>query len=142
MIKLYFFGIIVFFITACSEPKIQKGHPVIQAYSNAYNEKNIEAMRTLMHPDIEWVAIEGNDIKVHVSGKETLAKEMENWFENPNLPKGALRDWSISGNNIAVTETAYWTTDKGEEKSQSALTVYELENNLVRRVYYFPETKA
>lgn len=140
MIKLLFLSICAIFVTACSQPPVQKGHPVIQAYSNAYNEKDISAMRALMHADIEWVGITGNEIEVHVSGKETLAKEMESWFENPKLPKGSLRDWSINGNNVAVTETAHWTTDTGEEKSQSALTVYELEHDLVRRVYYFPDT--
>jgi len=77
MIKLYFLSILALFTTACSQPNIQQDHPIIQAYSNAYNEKDIEALRSLMHPDIEWVAIEGNQIEVHVSGKEILAKEME-----------------------------------------------------------------
>jgi len=141
MIKLYILSIIMLLLTACSQPVTQAGHPVIQAYSNAYNEKDIIKLRSLMHPDIEWVAIEGNEIEVHVSGKETLATEMEKWFENPNLPKGSLRDWSMNGNNVAVTETAHWTSKDGDKKSQSALTVYELENDLVRRVYYFPATK-
>lgn len=140
MIKLYFLGILAFVLTACSQPTVQQGHPIISAYSNAYNEKDITTMRALMHKDIEWLGVTGNDIEVHVSGKETLAKEMESWFENPKLPKGAHRDWSINGNMVAVTETAYWTTDDGEEKSQSALTVYELKNDLVRRVYYFEAT--
>lgn len=141
MIRLYLLTFIALTLTACAQPAEQPGHPIIQAYSNAYNEKDIIALKSLMHPDIEWVAIEGNEIEVHVSGKETLATEMESWFENPNLPKGKHRDWSINGDNVAVTEIAYWTTKDGEKKSQSALTVYELENNLVRRVYYFPETK-
>lgn len=141
MIKIYFLGIIAVLTTACSQPAVQQGHPVIKAYSNAYNEKDINALKSLMHANIEWLAVTGNEIEVHVSGKETLATEMESWFENPNLPKGKHRDWSINGNNVAVTEIAYWTTKDGEEKSQSALTVYELKDGLVRRVYYFPETK-
>ena len=140
MIKLYFLGILALAFTACSQATVQQGHPVISAYSNAYNEKDITTMRALMHKDIEWLGITGNDIEVHVSGRETLAKEMESWFENPKLPKGALKDWSINGNTVAVTETAFWTTDDGEEKSQSALTVYELKDKLVRRVYYFEAT--
>ena len=141
MIRLYFLTLVTFFLLACSQSTQQEGHPLIQAYSNAYNEKDIKSLRALMHPDIEWVAVNGNDIEVHVSGIETLAAEMEKWFENPDLPTGSHRDWSINGNNVAVTEIAHWTTKEGEKKSQSALTVYELENDLVRRVYYFPQTK-
>jgi len=141
MIKLYFSIIIVLCLTACTQASTPEGHPVIQAYSNAYNEKDIVSLRALMHPNIEWVAVKGNEIEVHMSGKEPLAAEMEKWFENPDLPTGSHRDWSINGKNVAVTEIAHWTTKDGEKKSQSALTVYELENDLVRRVYYFPETE-
>jgi len=141
MIRLCFLGLTALFLTACSQPIKQEGHPVIQAYSTAYNEKDIVTLKSLMHPDIEWVAVEGNEIEVHLSGKDNLATEMEKWFENPDLPTGSHRDWSINGNNVAVTEIAHWTTKDGEKKSQSALTVYELEHDLIRRVYYFPETK-
>lgn len=141
MIKLYISILAAFFLLGCTQAATPEEHPIIAAYSNSYNEKDIETMRALMHPHIEWVAINGNETEVHMSGKEALATEMESWFENPNLPKGSLRDWSINGDTIAVTETAHWTTKDGAEKSQSALTVYELENDLVRRVYYFPETK-
>lgn len=142
MIKLYFSIIVTLFLMGCSQASAPEGHPKIAAYSNAYNEKDIATMEALMHPDIEWVGISGNDIEVHISGKDTLVKEMTAWFESPKLPKGALRDWSINGDYIAVTETAYWTTDAGEDKSQSALTVYQLEDDLIRRVYYYPDTKG
>jgi len=98
-------------------------------------------MTSLMHPDIEWVAVEGNDIEIHISGKESLTKAMQDWFKNPKLPQGSLRDWSLNGDHVAVTETAYWTNDAGEDKSQSALTVYQLKDGLIRRVYYYPATK-
>lgn len=135
------------FLISCSQPAVngsqppaQKGHPIIQAYSQAYNDKDIGTMEALMHPNIEWVSISGNEIEVHVSGKATLSKEMQEWFKNPKLPKGSLRDWSLNGDYVGVTETAHWVSESGEEKSQSALTVYELKDNLVRRVYYYPQT--
>ena len=51
-----------------------------------------------------------------------------------------IRDRSLNGDYVGVTETAHWVNDEGEEKSQSALTVYELQENLVRRVYYYSQT--
>jgi hypothetical protein len=44
----------------------------------------------------------------------------------------------VSGSFIAVQERAFWTTDKGKEVSQQSLAVYELQDGLIRRVYYFP----
>lgn len=95
-------------------------------------------MSALMHPDIEWLSVKGNEIIVEESGKQALSTSMAEWFQSPNLPKGNLRDWNLNGDYVAVTETAAWTSDAGEDKSQSALTVYELEDNLIRRVYYYP----
>lgn len=138
MIRLYFLLITAFIFTACSQAAVQEGHPVIQAYSNAYIAKDIDTMRSLMHSDIEWLNIKDNEIEVHLSGKESLTKEMENWFANPQQIEETQRDWSVSGNNIAVTEVATWTTNKGKKRSQSALTVYQLEDGLIRRVYYYP----
>jgi len=140
MLRSYILILLACLLMNCTQASSQEGHPIIQAYSNAYNEKDIETLKALMHPDIEWIGVTGNNIEVHVSGKDTLAKEMETWFENPKLPKGTLRDWSLNGNHVAVTETAHWTTDAGDKKSQSALTVYQIENDLVRRVYYYPAT--
>jgi hypothetical protein len=138
MTRYIIVGLTALYLTACAQPAVPETHPIISAYSQAYNDKDIETMSNLMHPDIEWVAVEGIEIDVHVSGKDTLTEAMQGWFENPDLPKGSLRDWSDNGDYVAVTETASWTDDTGTEKSQSALTVYELEDRLIRRVYYYP----
>lgn len=137
MFKHILLGLSFILCVNCSA-QAPSSHPIIAAYSQAYNDKDIKAIQAAMHPDIEWAAITGNEIEIHVSGKDALSKEMQSWFENPDLPKGSLRDWSINGNFVAVTETASWKTKTGGMKTQSALTVYELENNLIRRVYYYP----
>ena len=140
MIRIIGVCLTAFFLFGCSaEQSLEtQDHPLITAYSQAYNDKDIAAMTAFMHPDIEWLSVTGNKIVVEVSGKEALSTSMQEWFENPDLPKGKLRDWSLNGNYVAVTETAFWTTKEGEDKSQSALTVYELEDALIRRVYYYP----
>lgn len=138
-------GLIVFAILlagcTANETRQAKNHPLISAYTQAYNDKDLPTMTALMHPDIEWLSVEGNNIEVHVSGKASLTASMKEWFETPDLPKGTLRDWSVNGNYVAVTETASWTTDEGLDKSQSSLTVYELEAQLIRRVYYYPSVE-
>ena len=136
------------FLFACSQsgaPEMQNSeaqspntHPIISPYSQAWNDKDIQSMSALMHPNIEWISVDGNTIKVEISGKEALVKEMTAWFESDALPSGSLKGWSFNGDYVAVTETAHWTNKEGEAKSQSALTVYQLDNNLIRRVYYYP----
>lgn len=130
-----------FILSACSqvEPAVTpEPHPVVLAHVDAFNRQDAKAMAEVEHPDIEWLTAIGSEILVEVSGRESLTKSMEEFFESPTQITGTLRDWSINGNYIAVTETAHWSTSAGEAKSQSALTVYQLEDNLIRRVWYYP----
>ena len=125
-------------LSACTKPDSSHAHPIVAAYSESWNEKDVQKMAALMHPDIQWLSVKDNAITVEVSGKSSLVAEMQEWFNGLDLPSGSLRDWSINGNYIAVTETAAWTDKSGTAQSQSSLTVYELEDKLIRRVYYYP----
>lgn len=125
-------------LTGCSPAVDADAHPMITAYSDAYNAKDLESMQALMHPDIEWLSIVGNDIELAVSGKDALSEAVTSFFEDPNMATGTHEGWSLNGDHVAVTETAHWTDKEGQARQQSALTVYQFENNLIRRVYYYP----
>lgn len=128
-------------LAACAQLPSQPSHPLVAAYSESWNERDVQKMSALMHPEIQWLSVEGTSIVIEVEGKPQLVAAMQEWFVGANLPLGSLRDWSINGNYVAVTETASWTDDSGTAQSQSALTVYELQDNLIRRVYYYPSVK-
>ena len=84
-----------------------------------------------------WLSVTGDDIEVALQGKAALTEVVLSYFEDPNLATGSHRDWSLNDDYVAVTETAHWTTKSGAKKSQSALTIYELEGNLIWRVYCY-----
>lgn len=98
-------------------------------------------MQAHMHPDIEWLSVTGNNITVEVSGKDNLSEAISSFFDNPNMATGTHQGWSVNGDYVAVTETAHWTDKNGHAASQSALTVYQFEDGLIRRVYYYPAQK-
>lgn len=135
--RLIFLFVTIFILSSCSKPETNDAHPIVAAYTDAYNDKNLEVMSSLMHPDIEWLSVNDSTISVEAKGKTVLSDAMKGYFADPNMPTGSLRDWSVNGDYIAVTETAHWVNKTGESKSQSALTVYQLEDDLVRRVYYY-----
>jgi len=129
--------LMVLCLTACSD-KAAAPHPVIEAHVAAFNAQDLEAMQAQEHPDIEWLTVNASVMNTDVNGRDELALIMEDMFASPTQFTGRLRDWSVNGKHVSVTETAYWTDENGEAQSQSTLTVYELEDNLIRRVYYFP----
>lgn len=135
---LLFIGLLIGAFSLNANEGISQQTKIISAYSAAWNAKNLDEMAALMHPDIEWLSVVGASVKAETKGKVQLVNALNTWFESPNLPTGSLRDWSINGNFVAVTETASWLDDANQAKSQSSLTVYELEDNLIRRVYYYP----
>lgn len=94
-------------------------------------------MQSLMHPNIEWLSVNGNNINVEINDKAALSEAILSFFENPNMATGTHKGWSINGEHVAVTETAHWINDKGQANQQSALTVYQFEDKLIRRVYYY-----
>ena len=136
--KQYFLATALLF-SACSQSETPKqGHPLILAHVHAFNAQDTQAMAKVEHADIEWYSVNGSEISVEVSGRDNLTKYMEGYFKSPTKTTGSLRDWSINGDYVAVTETAKWQTASGEDKSQSSLTVYHIEEDLIRRVWYYP----
>ena len=123
-------------LMACA--KAASSHPVIIAHTEAFNAKDVTAMGRVEHPDIEWFSVSGSEISTEVSGRDNLAEMMAGYFKGSPSVTATLRDWSINGDYISVTETAAWTTKDGAEKSQSSLSVYQLEDGLIRRVWYYP----
>lgn len=128
-------------LTACIEanaPISQVPETIISEHVRAFNAGDVAAMSKMQHPDIEWLSVTGSEISTEVAGRDALAKNMTTYFKSPTKVTGTLRDWSVNGNYVSVTETASWTAKDGTRKSQSSLTVYQLEDNLIRRVWYYP----
>lgn len=138
-IRCFLFIVILFsLLTAHAHEPDTKESLIVAQYSKAWNKKDLNAMATLMHPDIEWLSVVGSKISVESKGKTHLLKTLEDWLVSTNLPQAHLHDWSINGDYVAVTETASWTDKSNQLQTQSALTVYELKDNLILRVYYYP----
>lgn len=139
---LFLVGLLI--VSACVDaraPEHAVPKSIISEHVRAFNEGDAEAMAKMQHPDIEWLSVSGTSVSVEVAGREALSKNMEEYFKSPTKVTGKLRDWSVNPPYVSVTETASWTAADGTPKSQSSLTVYELKDNLIRRVWYYPSVK-
>ena len=133
-------SIVILFVTfllwGCSPS--DEAHPVISSHGEAFNAGDIEAMSSLQHPDIEWFAVDGSEMRLEIAGRDALAEMLVAYRNSNPTVTGTMSDWSQNGPYIAVTETASWTVKDGANRSQSATSVYEMEEGLIRRVWYFP----
>jgi len=131
------------FLTACIQPVSEQANAelpksIISEHLRAYNAGDAEAMAKMQHPDIQWLMVDGNTISVEVAGREALMKSMKSYFQTRTKVTSRLRDWNVNSPYVSVTETVSWAASDGRQKSQSSMTVYELEDNLIRRVWYYP----
>lgn len=114
---------------------------LIEAYVDAFNRKDLATMRDMMHPDIEWLSVSGSEMQTVMSGKEALSKDLEGMFDSGFEIRSSTSVIQQTGPHLVTVETARYPDDKGGEASQSSIAVYEIgEDNLIRRVWYFPES--
>ena len=127
-------------LTGCNamDPETAVPKSIVAEHVRAFNAGNVEAMTKMQHPNIQWLSVKGNAVSVEVSGRAALAKNMTEYFKSPTKVTGTLKGWNVNTPYVSVTETASWTAKDGTKKIQSSMTVYELEDNLIRRVWYFP----
>lgn len=117
---------------------------VVEGFVAAFNRADVEGMIALSHPDLEWLSIEGAGIAVEARGTEALREAMTGYFASDAIrrPRSTLEAALATGPWVTVQERMTWQTAKGEQRSQVALAVYQLEGERVRRVYYFPSERS
>jgi hypothetical protein len=87
--------------------------------------------------DMQWLSVNGDRVAVETSGKSELIKAMDGYFKSCASCQSELTDITVLGNRVSTVEEASWRQN-GELRSQKSLAIYEFNNSLIRRVYYFP----
>lgn len=113
-------------------------YAIISSYIEAYNQRDVQAMAALMHPDVEWLSVEGREVQVIANGRDDLVAQMRAYVASPSATTSTLEGAVANGPYLAVREIARWRRDDGSMAEQSSLAVYEIRDGLVRRVWYFP----
>jgi len=112
----------------------------VQAYVGAYNAHDIDAVLRLIHPDFVWLNLDGDEIKVEARGKDAIRAMLTSYFKGLPSARSEIESISTLGPWVSVRERAHWTGKSGP-KSQAALSVYEVRDGLLRRVWYYPSVK-
>ena len=132
-------------LTACTATKStderQSATPnkhvqTIRDYTLAFNNRDLETMLSLVSDDIQWLSIDGDQISEVTSGKTALSVELVSYFKQCETCRSRLENISATKNRVSATEIASWEAN-GQTRSQGALSVYEMKENRIVRVYYF-----
>ena len=108
---------------------------IVRLFVAAFNAHNVDAMLTRVSDDVRWMSIDGGKVQTETSGKNELAQEMAAYFENLPSSRSEIRHMQTVGGYVSVVEQATWLSGE-DEKSQCALAIYEVEENLISNVWY------
>jgi hypothetical protein len=120
-----------------SEPPPGAPAHVVRSFVAAFNARSIDDMLKLATDDVEWLSVDGTKVTVETAGKDALRTSMTAYFKRCPTCRSAVEIGPSTAARVAAIETASWQSQKGPRRQRS-LSVYELQNGLVRRVYYYP----
>lgn len=118
---------------------------ILQAYLAAFNAQDLDAMMELVSPHVEWVNHMKSGRTAKADGQSALRQQMADYFKAVPSVQMELEGLFTSGRIVSVRERATWSvtqTDGTKEVdvkfSSVSISIFETEENLIRRVWHFP----
>jgi len=138
----------VLMLMACSKaPSLPEGvarinavsqqEKIVRAFIEAFNAHDPEAMIALCAEDIRWGYATQTTHDFGGRGTAQLVQEMKTYFASISAVRSEISSLAVTGDTIAMAERVYWT-DAGIEKTQSSIAVYQLQDNRIQSVWYYP----
>lgn len=124
-----------------ARPNAAETSPALEAvheHMAAFNRHDVEGMVARVARDFVWLSVSGDEVTVEARGRETLAEGMRSYFASLPTVRSEVEENMVSGRFVVVRERATWTSDSGEERTQASLGVYEIDDGLIQRVWYYP----
>jgi hypothetical protein len=112
----------------------------VKAYVDAYNAHDVEGVLEHLHPEFVWLNVNGDAVLVEARGKTAIQTMLVGYFKSFPTARSEIESISALGPWVSVRERAHWTGKDGP-RSQAALSVYEVRDGLLRRVWYYPSVK-
>jgi len=120
-------------VVAADEPKAK----LVKSFVDIFSQHDLTGLLALTHAEVEWLTIDGSSVLVETRGQEALAASLRKYFEGCPTCRSTVDVSSVNGNFVSAIETAHWQS-KGKERAQASLSVYEILDGKVRRVWYYP----
>jgi len=114
---------------------------VVRRFVDAFNARELDALLALAHPEVEWLSISGSQVAVETRGREALGESLRGYFTSCPSCRSTVEIYQVVGTYVSALEHAEWDKD-GARLRQSSLSIYEIVDGLVRRVWYYPAVRA
>ncbi|MBI1762552.1 MAG: nuclear transport factor 2 family protein [Acidobacteria bacterium] len=113
---------------------------VVRKFEAAFNKHDVVALAALVTDDAQWLSIDGDKLSVETGGKAALETWLTGYFKSCPSCHSEFEAVMAADRFVTVHERAMWESKSGP-KAQRRLSVYELRDGLIRRVWYYPAEK-
>ena len=121
-----------------SGPGPQTPPDEVLALLEAFNRQDAEGMGRRVTEDVEVIYIDDNGrAETGTRSRTELVEQMRGYFEHFPDARSEAENILEVGRFLGVSESVSWTRD-GKAWSQRSLSVYEIRDGLIARVWYFP----
>jgi len=103
----------------------------------AFNAHDVPKMLTFVSAYIRWLTVEGEKVTAEAAGASQLEQSMTRYFRSVPTAHSELKQLVVSGHFVSAVEEAQWQA-AGESRRQCSLSVYEIREQKVKAVWYFP----
>jgi len=110
---------------------------VVKAFIKAFNDHDSEAMTRFCHDDIRWGYVDGVSVSIAGNNVQELKQQMTDYFTQYGDVESVAEKISVNNDVVSVLERVSWGKVE-ERKTQSSLSVYQLRDNRIQSVVYFP----
>jgi hypothetical protein len=109
----------------------------VELFINAYNQHDIEKMLKKTTEDVKWLYNINDKLLIETDGKDALRTAMIAHFNQHTQARSQIKQSLTLGDTVAVIEEAFSNDGK---RSQCALSIYQLHQNLIQSVTYYAAT--
>jgi hypothetical protein len=114
---------------------------LLRAYLEAFNRHDAEAVAAFCAEDFKWYSVDGDQTSTDASSRAQLRDWLVGYFKSFPTVRSEFLSVEQAGPYLTVRERPSWDNKEGKRVSQQAHGVYEIRDNLIRRVWYFPSVK-
>ena len=112
----------------------------IPGFVDAFNRGDVDRMLEHLTVDASWYYVQDGTIIPEARGHAALRESLGAYFQHYATVESSLGECLENGPYRATIETVTWL-EEGTRTSQRALAVFEIDNELIQAVYYFPAVR-
>lgn len=113
---------------------------LVEQFVAAFNDRNLTRIAELADDSLEWLSVSGSKIAVETAGEPALLESLKSYFASCPTCSSKVEIFAVRGPFVSTVERATWK--RGDQlMSQDSFAIYEIREQRILRVWYYPAVR-